>query len=438
VKIGPQVALALALIVASISGCKESGDPDLALKRARNAVLHDRSDWARQYFAEDFESHPNRVESLRDGAYAWLSGYQRSRAEARTLLAAYLEHRPDDQTALKAYISGLLVNRDLEEGRRRAEALDDTVDSNILRARLWLDHDPARAGEFIAHAIAQGPKDGRVWALGATISERLGDHDEALERGLRAMELHPLDYQNVYLLGRLWRRAGETEKADWALEMHQKLAELAADGTRPQLRPREELLLLTELATDIPPTNPEYRKRLVTAHFAAGDLATAESLARELIRNEEVTVHELIALASVVEDKGRRSFFLELLRRVDELDPGNTAATVAFAVAAVDEARFGDARTIIDAGRTREPWVAYYHFLDGWIARSEGNLEAATASLEHALHLAPWEASWRIDLADAYLAADDLDRFRRVVHAAPEQPPEWVEYCDRHRAILGG
>jgi tetratricopeptide (TPR) repeat protein len=437
VRRSPEVALALALIVGFFAGCKESGDPDLALKRARNAVLHERSDWARQYFAEDYRRHPKRIESLRDGAYAWLSGYQRSRAEARTLLATYLELRPDDQKALKAYISGLLVNRDLEEGRRRAEALDDSVDSNILRARLWLDDDPALAGEFISRAIEQGPDDGRVWALGATISERLGDHDKALERGLRAMELHPFDYQNVYLLGRLWRRAGETEKADWALEMHQKLAELAADGTRPKLRPRDELDLLTELATDIPTTNFEYRKRLVTAHFAAGDLATAESLARDLIHNEEVSVHELIALATVVEDKGRRSFFLELLRRVDELDPGNTSAAIAFAVAAVEEARFGDARRIIEAGRARDPWVAYYDFLDGWIARSEGDLETATESLELALHIAPWEASWRIDLADAYLSAGDLDRFRQVVHAAPEQPPEWVAFCDRHRAILG-
>ncbi len=207
----------------------------------------------------------------------------------------------------------------------------------------------------------------------------------------------------MYLLARVWRRTGDTERAAWALDLHQKLAELASDGTRPQLSPREELRLLEELEVMIPSSGCEFRKRLVTANFAARDLATAEDLAREMIDTCNVSVSELIALAAHADDRGRRSFALELLSRVDALDPGNVAVSTAMAVAAIDAGRVQDARRIIDAGRARDPWVAYFHYLDGRIAQTEGDRQTAAAAFEIALGLAPWQADWRIQLVEIYL-----------------------------------
>jgi lipopolysaccharide biosynthesis regulator YciM len=65
--------------------------------------------------------------------------------------------------------------------------------------------------------------------------------------------------------------------------------------------------------------------------------------------------------------------------------------------------------------------------LRGRLALIEERRDEALREIARAVELAPWDWSWRLELADLHIARGERERARRVMVEAVEKPTSWAE-----------
>ena len=440
------IALLAGMIAASQLACaprenredpglgRAGGAQAMSFHRGVNALDERRFERARVHFAEDLERHPEKPESWRLAGLAWASGSYQSATRAVEHWRRYLELRQDDVEIQVRLTRMLLLLGEWQEAQATSEYLGDDARFRVLRARAWLEIDPARATEEIAAATAGD--DPRLHATAAEVYLRAGNHEQALLHAARAVELAPLDTTSTYLLARLRRRAGDAEAATELLATHQLLTRLTGTAGAPEPSPVEALRLVRELEPRIGEQHLRLEKlrRLVEtgAHDEArallpvlGDLPTATRL--ELAGLAE-RLGELDVARGLLEDALEQPAG----ERTSDREAGEREALYGLALLARRQGDAEGARERIEAGLERFPHCARFHHLLGRLELEAGQVEAAAGRFERALELAPWKSDCRIDLANLMLGEGRTDEVAALLNAAPGDDPAIDGYRRRH------
>ncbi len=429
--------LLLAALGSGLAGCAEPPPeiPDLALHRGRNALAMGRYDWARRYFEQDLESNPDRSESLRGIGLGWVSGYEGSLSRGIEALAAYLERVPGD-VEIRLRLARAL--RQLGERQRALDVLagaGESAEASELRASTLEDTDPAAAERHAQAALAVEPGAFSTLLLAARLAHRRGDGALALARAQAAARADPLRGEIFYLLAQIRRDLGDEDGAGRDLEIYQQLRRLPARGRPSKLSPYEELQALRALEPRLEPSALPWRRRLARLMLTTGDPG-AEAAVKDLIagRDGEATLEAIafLELAGEAHGRGRGPLARALYQRALELDPELKAARAQLARLEHETGDREAAGRLLAAGLEADPYHAPYHFVSGLLALGQGQEPRAVLAFATALDLVPWLASYRLALADVYLAAGRRDDLERLLEQAPAEDPVITSYKRRH------
>ena len=91
-----------------------------------------------------------------------------------------------------------------------------------------------------------------------------------------------------------------------------------------------------------------------------------------------------------------------------------------------------EAEAFLQAALVEEPAVAKHHCMLGELAVGRGDENAAIASFERALELAPWRADCRLGLIEDRKARGQRKAVAQALDAAPEPAPELSSFRARH------
>ncbi len=415
-------ALSVAVLLAACSA-PQATDPELDYRRAVNAFAEGRHDLARVYYASDLAKHPDRLESQRGLALAWLSGSGQSLEPALPVLESYLASVPQDDEIRRLYVRNLLLLGETSKAVAVARELHSPSERALLTAEALAAEDPLEAWQSLEPHL--DPADSRAVALAASITKRLGDLPKALGHAQRAARLDPLRTPNWYLLGRLQLAAGEREAARRSLGVHQGLGQLTRGGPDGgPLSPIESLRVLDELGSDLPRESPQVRLLICRLRLEAGFIDQAQDDLPTVL--ETIGGGEGLELAEVLWRRGERAAAMNLYRQGLLEAPESRRARgglVAALLAAEPGGDLDEARELLAAGLERDPHLARYHLLLGRLERAAGDMDRAAASLSHALELAPWNVPCRLELADLRLAAGNRQAASDLLDQAPERSP---------------
>ncbi len=446
----PLPALVAGSIAACMLSCGPPADPDLAFHRGANALDERRFELARTYFAEDLERHPERSESWRLGGRSWMSGSYQSATRAVEHWQHYLDLQPDDVEVAIQLTRALLLLGEWRQAQSWSTRLDDSARSQVLRAQVWLETDPAKATEAIAAARESAHDDPRFHAVAVEVYRRTGDQQQALAHARRAVELAPADPRGTYLLARLEQQLGNAEGAANLLATHQLLTRLTGAAGTPEPSPVEALRLLRQLEARLGAGDLGLRLKKLRLLVAGGERDQARAM---LATFATVTPADLppatrLELAGLAEKTGEldvaRGLLEGVLRRQPPADGGVSFAGDPDRDAREREALYGlallarrrgdtsSARELLEESLERFPHTARSHHLLGRLELEAGRNEAAAERFERALELAPWNADCRIDLANLMLSEGRLGDADVLLSAAPGEDPAIDNYRRRH------
>ena len=436
----PLLAALLAASLGVLAACGPGEDPDLDFHRGVNALEEGRAERARAHFAADLERHPERAESWRLAGDAWRSGRLQSLTRGVEHWRRYLELEPgDDEVALRITRTLFLLG-EWRQAEAWCERLDDGPRSQLLRARVFLEADPARAEAAIAAALAAAADDPLVQATAARIYQQTGDPERAMTHAGRAVELDPLDLRSTYLLARLTQRRGDAEEAAELLATHQLLVRLTGAGSVPEPTPAEALRLLRELEPRLHGEALSFRREKLRLLVKNGRRREARAVLAGLA-GAGLPAAARLELAGLAEKLGELATARGLLDSVldeepaaEELAAGGNAREALFGLAllAYNSGDRPRARELVEDALQRFPHAARFHHLAGRLELDDGRREEAARSFERALELAPWKSDCRIDLANLWLAAGRSDDVGALLAAAPEADPAIAAYRRRH------
>ncbi len=427
------------LIAAALLSCGPREDPDLAYHRGINALDERRFERARAFFAEDLERHPELPESWRLAGRAWTSGSYQSATRAALHWRRYLDLRPDDVEIQIRLIGMLLLLGEWHQAQAASVRLDDSPRSRLLRARVWLETDPARAAEVVAAARESAANDPRFHALAAEVYLRTGDREQALADAARAVELAPLDAKSTYLLARLRQRHGDAESAAVLLASHQLLTRLTGTAGAPEPSPVEALRLVRELEPRVGDGKRQLRLEKLRLLVETGAHDEARTLLPALADLPPATRLELAGMAERIGELDAARGLLESVlqqppadERAEDRDARDREALYGLSLLARRRDDPDGAREWVEDGLERFPHTARLLHLLGRLELEAGQGAAAAGRFERALELAPWKSDCRIDLANLWLAAGRSDDVATLLSAAPGQDPAIESYRRRH------
>ena len=423
----------IAALALTLTACQDPPpeESDLAYHRGRNALALGRYDWARRYFAEDLESHPERSESLRGMGLGWISGNEGSLTRSIEAFSAYLERVPDD---VEIRVRLARSWRHLGEVHRTLvvlEAAGASAEVSQLRARTLENADPAAAEVHVGEALSREPQAFDALILGARLAHRRGDGELALERALAAARADPLKDETFYLLAQIRRGLGDEDGARRDLDTYQMLRRLPGRGRPSKLSPFEELQVLRSLERRLEPTARPLRLRWARLLLVTGD-PDARSAIEGLIAEETGDAIPILELAREAHSRGHPPLARGLYQRALELDPELKAARAQLARLEHENGKRDTARRLLAEGLAADPHYAPYHFVSGLVELADRNEPRAVEAFERALELAPWLAAYRLALADIHLAAGRRDELRRLLDETPAADPAIGAYRRRH------
>ncbi len=416
--------------LALLAACRPAPPGDLDLWRAENALAQGRQDWARIHFQRDLDRHPERLSSLRALGFAWLSGYQQSLSTGIEVLDRYLASRPagspaDPEVAIALARAELALGHG-DAAAARLDGAGDGLEAELLRAEVLLDREPASAVAAAERAVALAPGDFRAALRLAEARDRTGDTVKARAEARRAAELNPLSYPAFYLLARLERRLGDEAAARRAFDLHALTTRLQSAGTLAPAPPAERLALLRELAASWPAAQsalPTLRLQAELA-FATANLGLAQASLEAVARHPEADAGELMSLAALAHQAGRTSAARLAIDAALAREPDHLGALLSRAQLAIESGDLAAASDLLSRLAEGHPHLARRAWLESRLCQAQGQEEAATLALRQALDLAPWEAAWRLELADRLLALGHGSEAAELVAAAPEPTPE--------------
>ncbi len=407
------------------AACGPAGDPDLDLLRAENALAQGRHDWARIHFARDFAAFPQRLDSLKAEGLAWLSGYQQSLSTGIEKLTLYLEKSGPDSELERAMARAELVLGEQARVRERLPRMGEGFDTDLIAAEVLLSTDTAAALAAAERAVAAKPGEARGHLRRAEALARLGRSEDAHQAARRAAGLHPLSPTVSYLLARLERGLGREDEARRSFDLYEKVNRLEHTGTLSPLPPAEALALVSDIEAAVPEAGSALSllRRKVELGFAAGELTVAEEALAALSNHTEVSADLLMVAAAQAHTAGRTSTAKRAIRRALELAPEHAGARLSLAQIALETGDLAAAEAALLEVAATQPHLARRHLFRARLEQVRGEEAKARASYSRAVHLAPWESGWRLELAGLLLAAGQRDEARALVAAAPEASP---------------
>ncbi|UCG15534.1 MAG: tetratricopeptide repeat protein [Phycisphaerales bacterium] len=215
---------------------------------------------------------------------------RRRKEEAAQAFKGALEKLPTNSRMLDAYARVCLELNRLSEARI---AFQEAAEINPRDVTAWkgLAVAASMSGEddlfaqYVARCVELDPNDPAVRDWATMLQERESPEDGIARREERRAE-DPDDLQNLMRLARLYRIAGENEKAEQCYEQALKNPEAgpaetmaAADFYRDTARPDQGLQLLEALvkSADDPDTKAEYQLLIGTYYANLGDFKQADA-----------------------------------------------------------------------------------------------------------------------------------------------------------------
>ena len=393
--------------------------PDLAFHRARHAFEQGRWDWARVYLEEDLKANPDRHQSIRDLAIAWISGHGGGLAQGVPFFERYLEAQPDDQAIRLRLIVTLIRLGEIERGLRWAEGLDDHLDARFLRALLLAGDDPEEALVEVLSVIAEHEENSRAHALTARLYEELGNAEAGVASCRTSLEIEPFSAKTRARYERLLRKTGRIEGAKAELRALEIVGRLNQSREAAQLGPAEELHLLRELESTGSASGFGFNRRLAKTLLRSGYLEQGWLLCEELVRDDRFSEEDRLVFARILVDMGVRQRARLLYESVMDLDQGNVTARSSLAILDCGLGLYSDARRSMEEALALDPYVATYHATLAQAQLQGGEDDAALSSFETAVELAPWEDRWRQALADLWRSKGEMETREAVLAGAP-------------------
>ena len=423
------------LLLGLLAACGQSAaDRDLAYQRGLNAMQEQQFDWARLYFGQDVEQHPDRVESWRNMGIVWRSGTQQSTTQATYALRRYLKQRPEDTEMRLLLARSLLYTGEWSAALRWLEPLEPTLDVCLVRATLLLKLDPSAAWQAVSQAIQLAPQDPKVHELAAQIAFQTSDLAQSFQHAQQAAKLGSLDHHTYYVLANVWRKRGKLEQAKHTLETQQMLSTLSYRQQTAGLSATEKLPLIQALETRLSTRPYVLRKRKLRLLFEAGQTQPAIQELEELQVHPHTTARDRVEFARAAEKAGQLTLAEQLFRQALEQAPAQHNARTGLARLAYQAGDFATTQRLAREGLQQAPYLARYHYLLGRVALRLDDIAAAKQHLHAALRFAPWEIEWRLELIKIYLADGAFDRIRTVINDAPQQDPRLQQFKRRNMA----
>lgn len=394
--------------------------PDRAYHRARHAYEEGRWDWARVYFSEDLQDHPDRLQSIRDLGISWISGHGGGLSHGIPFFERYLAGRPDDHLVRRRMVGTLIRLGEIEQGLVWAEGLDDHADSHYLWAHLLAQTDSGAALDHLKRAAAIDPGNARVHALAAKIYEEAGEFEQALASCSLGTELDPFDSKNRARYGRLLRKVGHETEADSELRALEIADRLNQSQDASQLNPVEELHLLRELETLGAAAGFAFDRRLTMVLLRSGRIEEGNGLFEQIQSDSLFSLEDRLIFARIFAELGERRRARDLYQSVVDLEPANVTAVSSVALLDIGFGQKLEAREMLEKALALTPFVATYHAVLAQAQLACGEDDLAVTSFDMALELAPWDQKWRGLYAKYWRSRGDHDRSEAVLDDAPD------------------
>ncbi len=405
---------------------------DLAFHRAWNAMEQGRNDWARFFFEADLETHPRRTASWRGLGIAHLSGDDGSVGEAIAAFREYLALNPENVEVQIRLARALHFMGQWEEALAIALPLQQQPEAKLLLAKIYLDRNAERALPWIEEALDSHANGFPVHLVAAKIYFELEDLDKTKFQLQKAMASDSLQPQPYFLQARVWQMEKAGEKARQALEIYTTLQKLFPKGKSSARSSWEQLRILRSLEPNILRDNVPFLKFKARLLLETGAIEEADPLLEKLTSIPHVSEADWAMLGSTslarrLIDPARRCF-----ERALALNPDNFSARAGLAQLSLLD---GDADTtsrMIARALEDHPRHAPFYYLAGLAAISRNQESEGLGFFESALHWAPWQANYRIAVADLFLARGERDQFRKVVSEAKGKDPIMEAYKQKH------
>jgi protein O-GlcNAc transferase len=190
-------------------------------------------------------------------------------------------------------------NEALEAYETALRIRPDDAETHLALGQFYLArNDAARAVSELKSVVEIAPHLKGAYASLGRAYRRVGDSQSAVSVLKRAVELDPADQESRYSLGQVLLAVGRS-----------------ADG-------RRELETYERIKTQVDQANSKYEA--AQARLKAGDVAEAEKLLIEAVSLAPSYGPALLALGTLVLDRGSPANAVELLRRASEANPLNS------------------------------------------------------------------------------------------------------------------
>lgn len=417
-------------IVCPCLACAPKVDSDLSYHRGLNAQALGQHDWARHYFAQDLEQHPDRLESLRQMGIGWISGHEGSLSHGVEAFERYLEQDPDDSQVRLHLARSLFRLRRLPEALEALAPLTAGVQEQpldfeqvYLRSQILLELKPDEALNTIQAALALRPDSYAARLQAAKVHQRLGHLEQAVAMAKIAIALDPLQADAYVLAANLFRRLGDEAAATETLKKHGQVRQLPSPGKRHQLSPRQELMLLHALEEDLDEAPDSFQQRLALAQIAAGQADEAWPWIEDRIADAGTPISQLADLGQAAREAGQGDRSRQIFERVLERQPDHPGAYTQLIMIHLDLHEFETAQNYSQRALALAPHHGPFHFATGRLHLRAGREVQAEGAMKRAVELVPWFAPYRTALIDVVLARGDRQAALDLLADAPASDP---------------
>jgi len=423
--------VATSLLCLLAFGCPRGNDSDLSFHRGTNALALGRGEWARRYFAEDLASHPDRLESLRGLGVGWISGSEGSLSHGIEALERYLEARPGDAEARLHLGRSRYRLRQLEPALAAVAGLPEGLEVHYLRSQILLELEPKRALPAVEAALAQDPDSSAAHLQAAKIHQALGNLERALEHGRRAAAIEPLREDVHILVANLERRLGRDEAAHRSIELHTLARQLPGRGRRSALSARQQVAVLRKILGLLNEPPASFQMRFAEALMSAGEWNEAEEWTERRLADTADSPAQLASLGRISQERGQPVLAYRIYEEVLRRQADHLGALTQLTLIGLELGNVEAARASLEKALAMAPDHGPFHFAASRLhlaARSEAEAET---SLRRAVELLPWVALYRVSLADLLLARGDREAAVQLLAEAPAADPRIESYRRR-------
>lgn len=414
------------------TACGTRPNQDLYLLRGNNALMLQRFDWARVYFAKDLEQHPKRAESLRGFIEALGHGDEGSRSKAIAICRRYLNLFPDDhdvrlQLAKWALSMG---NRSLCE--TTLENLPASPAKAMIEAQFWQYEDPKRAFEAAKHG-SQGFESSADVLLAVNLALQVSAWEQATLWSDLGLERFPLMPALHYQRARVLEAGNKVEAASQAKNVFQalKATKLATDMSPPQ--PQKVLQHFENALQGLDPQNPEVK--LFQARWLLRNNRWGEGLVivQAMLNHGNTEPQHILKAAAMARETGAFEVAVKGYQSIQDQHAWQADAWRELGQVHLKSGALEKAIGAFNQALSYAPNDARLANALGHIYLDLGGKNMAKTWLEKALELAPYLVKCRLSLANLYRLDGEKAKLQQLIDQCPEPHPAWSSFLKRYR-----